>query len=30
MVIVKPDGTIDSWVPSVSDIFAEDWCEYEL
>ena len=23
MVIVKPDGTIDSWVPSVSDIFAE-------
>lgn len=30
MVIVKPDGTIDSWVPSVSDIFAEDWCEYKL
>lgn len=25
MVIVKPDGTIDSWVPSSSDIFAEDW-----
>lgn len=30
MVIVKPDGTIDSWVPIVSDIFAEDWCEYKL
>ena len=25
MVIVKPNGTIDSWVPSSSDIFAEDW-----
>lgn len=25
MVIVKPDRTIDSWVPSASDIFAEDW-----
>ena len=25
MVIVKPDGTIDSWVPSSSDVFAEDW-----
>lgn len=26
MVIVKSDGTIDSWVPSSSDVFAEDWC----
>ena len=25
MIIVKPDNTIDSWVASVSDIFAEDW-----
>lgn len=25
MAIVKPDGTIDSWVASSSDIFAEDW-----
>lgn len=25
MIIVKPDNTIDSWVPSSSDIFAEDW-----
>lgn len=25
MVIVKPDNTIDSWVPSASDVFAEDW-----
>ena len=25
MVIVKPDNTIDSWVPSSSDVFAEDW-----
>ena len=25
MVIVKPDGTIDSWVASSSDTFAEDW-----
>jgi len=25
MVIVKPDGTIDSWVPSSSDIFSDDW-----
>ena len=25
LAIVKPDNTIDSWVPSVSDLFAEDW-----
>lgn len=25
MIIVKPDNTIDSWVPSSSDVFAEDW-----
>ena len=25
MVIVKPNGTIDSWVASSSDTFAEDW-----
>lgn len=25
MLIVNPDGRADSWVPSVSDIFAEDW-----
>ena len=25
MCIVKPDNTIDSWVASASDIFAEDW-----
>ena len=25
MVIVKADNTIDSWVPSSSDVFAEDW-----
>ena len=25
MVIVKSDGTIDSWVASSSDTFAEDW-----
>lgn len=25
MVIIKSDNTIDSWVPSSSDIFAEDW-----
>ena len=25
MVIVKHDGTIDSWVASSSDTFAEDW-----
>ena len=23
--IVHPDGSIDSWVPSISDIFALDW-----
>jgi hypothetical protein len=25
MLIIKPDGTADSWVPSSSDVFAEDW-----
>jgi len=25
MIIVKKDGTIDSWVASSSDTFAEDW-----
>ena len=25
MIIVKNDNTIDSWVPSSSDVFAEDW-----
>ena len=25
MCIVKSDNTIDSWVPSSSDVFAEDW-----
>ena len=25
MIIVKRDGTIDSWVASSSDTFAEDW-----
>lgn len=25
MLIIKPDGTADSWVASSSDIFAEDW-----
>lgn len=25
MLIVKEDGTADSWVPSSSDVFAEDW-----
>ena len=25
MLIIKSDGTADSWVPSSSDIFAEDW-----
>ena len=25
MLIIKQDGTADSWVPSSSDIFAEDW-----
>ncbi len=25
MLIVHPDGRADSWVPSSSDIFAEDW-----
>ena len=26
MLIIKQDGTADSWVPSSSDVFAEDWC----
>ena len=25
MCIVKQDNTMDSWVPSSSDVFAEDW-----
>ena len=25
MLIIKLDGTADSWVPSSSDILAEDW-----
>ena len=25
MLIIKPNGTADSWVPSSSDVFAEDW-----
>lgn len=25
MFIIQPDGRADSWVPSVSDIFATDW-----
>ena len=25
MLIVHPDGRADSWVPSSSDVFAEDW-----
>lgn len=25
MAIVKPDGTVDSWVASSADTFAEDW-----
>ncbi len=27
MYIVHPDGRINTWVPSSSDIFAEDWYE---
>ena len=26
MLIVNPDGRADSWVPSSSEVFAEDWC----
>lgn len=25
MLIINPDGRVDSWVPSSSDIFANDW-----
>ena len=25
MLLIKSDGTADSWIPSSSDIFAEDW-----
>ena len=25
MAIVHPDGRVDSWAPSSSDVFAEDW-----
>lgn len=24
-VIVKPDGTVDNWSPSISDCFSDDW-----
>ena len=24
-LIINPDGRADSWVPSSSDVFAEDW-----
>lgn len=30
MLIIKPDGTADSWVPSSSDVFAEDWYEVNV
>lgn len=26
MCIVGPDNLINSWVPSSSDLFADDWC----
>lgn len=29
MLIIKPNGTADSWVPSSSDVFAEDWIAVE-
>ena len=29
MLIINPDGRADSWIPSSSDVFAEDWCIYE-
>lgn len=25
MLIINSDGRADSWVPSISDVFAEDW-----
>ena len=25
MLIIKSNGTADSWVPSSSDVFADDW-----
>ena len=25
MLIINPNGRADSWVPSSSDVFAEDW-----
>lgn len=28
LLIVNPDGRADSWVPSSSDVFAEDWVVY--
>lgn len=28
MCIVGPDNVINSWVPSSSDLFANDWCIY--
>lgn len=27
-LLVQPDGRADSWVPSISDVFAEDWQLY--
>ena len=29
MLIIKLDGTADSWVPSSSDVFAEDWVIFD-
>lgn len=29
MLIINPDDRADSWIPSSSDVFAEDWCIYE-
>ena len=29
MLIIKSNGTADSWVPSSSDVFAEDWIVVE-
>lgn len=30
MLIIKSDGSADSWVPSSSDVFAEDWIILDL
>lgn len=29
MLIINPNGRADSWLPSSSDVFAEDWFELE-